>query len=182
VSVKRRQVGKPVRGRALDSAKRVGIVDDSRRYVGGRRFICNAYAPTEAGRAISEIGNTTATARMLPSVAVDFESSASANSATPRDLSGKLQKQVGCIYTAQGFEFDYIGVVIGDDLIYDPVLDQLKGNIAATKDPKLRQHPENFETHVKNIYRTLLTRGMKGCFVFFTNKETEKFFRRFIET
>jgi DUF2075 family protein len=90
-------------------------------------------------------------------------------------------KQVGCIYTAQGFEFDYIGVIIGDNLVYDPVSDQLKGNIAATKDPKLRQHPENFETHVKNIYRTLLTRGMKGCFVFFTNKETENFFRRFIE-
>jgi len=91
-------------------------------------------------------------------------------------------KQVGCIYTAQGFEFDYVGVIVGDDLLYDASTDHLKGNIAGTKDPKLRQHPENFEMHVKNIYRTLLTRGMKGCFVYFTNKETEQFFRRFIET
>jgi len=91
-------------------------------------------------------------------------------------------KQVGCIYTAQGFEFDYVGVVIGGDLVYDSVSDQLKGNIAATKDPKLRQHPENFEIHVKNIYRTLLTRGMRGCFVYFTNKETERYFRRFMES
>ena len=34
-------------------------------------------------------------------------------------------KQVGCIYTAQGFEFDYIGVIIGKDLIYDPKQDKL---------------------------------------------------------
>jgi uncharacterized protein len=91
-------------------------------------------------------------------------------------------KQVGCIYTAQGFEFDYIGVIVGDDLLYDDITDHLRGNIAATKDPKLRQHADNFEAHVKNIYRTLLTRGMKGCFVYFTNKKTENFFRRFIET
>jgi DUF2075 family protein len=90
-------------------------------------------------------------------------------------------KQVGCIYTAQGFEFDYIGVIIGDDLVYDSVLDQLGGNIEATKDPTLRRNANTFETHIKNIYRTLFTRGMKGCFVFFTNKDTEKFFRRFIE-
>ncbi len=91
-------------------------------------------------------------------------------------------KQVGCIYTAQGFEFDYIGVIIGDDLCYDPLSDRLSANIDATEDPKLRQGRDNFETYVKNIYRTLLTRGMRGCFVYFTNKETEKYFRRFIDT
>jgi len=90
-------------------------------------------------------------------------------------------KQVGCIYTAQGFEFDYIGVIIGNDLIYDPFSDRLRGNIEATQDPTLRRRRDNFETHVKNIYRTLLTRGMKGCFVYFVNKDTERFFRNRIE-
>jgi DUF2075 family protein len=87
-------------------------------------------------------------------------------------------KQVGCIYTAQGFEFDYIGVIIGNDLVYDPFTDQLRGNIAETRDPMLKRHAANFETHVRNIYRTLLTRGMRGCYVYFMNKETEKFFRQ----
>jgi DUF2075 family protein len=90
-------------------------------------------------------------------------------------------KQVGCIYTAQGFEFDYVGVIIGDDLLYDAASDQLRGNIEATEDPTLRRHKDNFEMHVKNIYRTLLTRGMRGCFVYFVNKETEEFFRKRIE-
>ncbi|HEY5039973.1 MAG TPA: DNA/RNA helicase domain-containing protein, partial [bacterium] len=91
-------------------------------------------------------------------------------------------KQVGCIYTAQGFEFDYVGVIIGKDLIYDPASDGLKADIAATKDPTLRQNRDKFETHVKNIYRTLLTRGMRGCYVYFVDKDTEKFFKSRMES
>ena len=68
-------------------------------------------------------------------------------------------KQVGCIYTAQGFEFDYIGVIIGNDLCVDRTSGKLSADITATKDPMLRRNAENFEKHVKNIYRTLLTRG-----------------------
>jgi len=90
-------------------------------------------------------------------------------------------KQVGCIYTAQGFEYDYIGVIIGDDLCFDPAKGALAGDINKTKDPTLRKSKQNFEHHVKNIYRTLLTRGMRGCYVYFTNKDTEKFFRDRIE-
>jgi len=86
-------------------------------------------------------------------------------------------KQVGCIYTAQGFEFDYIGVIIGNDLFYDAKTNSLKADITATKDPTLRKSRENFESHVKNIYRTLLSRGMKGCYVYFVNKDVEKFFK-----
>ena len=86
-------------------------------------------------------------------------------------------KQVGCIYTAQGFEFDYVGVIIGNDLSVDKSTGKIVADISATKDPMLRRSPENFEKHVKNIYRTLLTRGMKGCYVYFTDKETEKYFR-----
>ncbi|MBL8021387.1 MAG: DUF2075 domain-containing protein [Leptospirales bacterium] len=90
-------------------------------------------------------------------------------------------KQIGCIYTAQGFEFEYVGVIIGDDLSYSAESNLLIGNIAATRDPMLRRGAENFETHVKNIYRTLLSRGMKGCYVYFTNKETERYFRSRME-
>ncbi|MDP4247484.1 MAG: DUF2075 domain-containing protein, partial [Bacteroidota bacterium] len=89
--------------------------------------------------------------------------------------------QVGCIYTVQGFEYDYIGVIIGDDLVVDPTSGSLSANIKATCDPTLRKYAANFESHVKNIYRALMTRGLKGCYVYFTNKETEKYFRSRIE-
>jgi DUF2075 family protein len=90
-------------------------------------------------------------------------------------------KQVGCIYTAQGFEFDYVGVIIGNDLRFDPKSGKLSADIHATKDPMLKRSPDNFEKHVKNIYRTLMTRGMKGCFVYFTNPQTESYFRERME-
>lgn len=90
-------------------------------------------------------------------------------------------KQVGCIYTAQGFEFDYVGVIIGDDLCYDESSDRLATDITATHDPTLRKGKDRFEHHVKNIYRTLLSRGMKGCYVYFTNKKTEQFFKNRME-
>jgi len=90
-------------------------------------------------------------------------------------------KQIGCIYTAQGFEFDYIGVIIGNDLTYNKDKDSLSADINATKDSTLRKNSGNFEDHVKNIYRVLLSRGMKGCYVYFENKETERFFKSRME-
>jgi hypothetical protein len=91
-------------------------------------------------------------------------------------------KQVGCIYTAQGFEFDYVGVIVGNDLCYDESSERLAADITATQDPTLRKGKESFEHHVKNIYRTLLSRGMKGCYVYFTDKKTEQFFKKRIES
>lgn len=90
-------------------------------------------------------------------------------------------KQVGCIYTAQGFEFDYIGVIIGPDLIYDKENDCLATDIKATRDHVLKRGSENFDSYVRNIYRVLMSRGMKGCYVYFTNKDTADYFRSHIK-
>lgn len=90
-------------------------------------------------------------------------------------------KQVGCIYTAQGFEFDYVGVIIGQDIYYDEKTDSLKADMTKTKDPTLKKSKENFEKHVKNIYRTLLSRGMKGCYVYFVDEKTRKYFEKRME-
>lgn len=76
---------------------------------------------------------------------------------------------MGCIYSAQGFEHDYIGVIIDNDLCMDKTTGKLSADIIATKDPMLKRSIDNFERHVKNIYRTLLTRGMKGCYVYFAD-------------
>lgn len=96
-------------------------------------------------------------------------------------LKPKGFEQVGCIYTAQGFEFDYIGVIIGNDLQFDKENQRLFGDIKYTRDPTLKRDTVNFNNYVKNIYRVLLTRGMKGCFVYFINKEVEEFFRSKLE-
>ncbi len=87
--------------------------------------------------------------------------------------------QVGCIYTAQGFEFDYAGVIFGPDLVYNPDTAEWMGNRTASRDRTVRMErtPEDFTKLVQNTYRVLLTRGMKGCFVYFMDANTRNFFK-----
>lgn len=89
--------------------------------------------------------------------------------------------QVGCIYTAQGFEFDYTGVIFGEDLIYDFDKQEWEGNQSKSSDPVVKRSGDKFVDLVKNTYRVLLSRGMKGCYVYFMNKDTERFFKSRIE-
>lgn len=86
--------------------------------------------------------------------------------------------QVGSIYTIQGFEFDYVGVIIGKDLVYDPVKKDWIGKKEGSADAQVKRAQEqDFTKYVKNVYRVLLTRGMKGCCVYFMDKDTENFIR-----
>jgi uncharacterized protein len=89
--------------------------------------------------------------------------------------------QIGCIYTAQGFEFDYAGVIFGKDLVYRFDRREWVGDRQQSHDTVVRRSGERFVGLVKNTYRVLLSRGMKGCYVHFMDKETEQFFRSRME-
>ncbi len=89
--------------------------------------------------------------------------------------------QVGCIYTAQGFEFDYVGVIVGRDLIYNFDRQTWEGYKENSADNMVKRSKDKFVELIKNTYRVLLTRGMKGCYVYFMDKETERFFKSRIE-
>ncbi len=86
------------------------------------------------------------------------------------------EDQIGCIYTAQGFEFDYVGVIFGTDLVYRSGRGWV-GQRENSCDGPVKRGGDRFAELVKNTYRVLLTRGLKGCYVFFQDKETEIFFR-----
>lgn len=87
--------------------------------------------------------------------------------------------QVGCVYTVQGFEFDYVGVIFGNDLIYDEGWKLKREN---SHDSMLKKSSdEEFIKSLKNVYRVLLSRGIKGCYVYFIDKNTERFFRSRME-
>ena len=77
-------------------------------------------------------------------------------------------EQVGCIHTSQGLEFDYCGVIIGKDLVYrdGQVIPDPKQR--AKTDQSLRgcKDPLLAKRIIRNTYKTLLSRGQKGCFVF----------------
>ncbi|MBA2453181.1 MAG: DUF2075 domain-containing protein [Chloroflexia bacterium] len=86
-------------------------------------------------------------------------------------------EQVGCIYTAQGFEYDYAGVIFGRDLCYDPEAGTWNGDPRVSHDTVVKRSPGRFVDLVKNTYRVLFTRGMKGCYVYFEDENTRNFFR-----
>src|SRR3954453_23324864 len=72
--------------------------------------------------------------------------------------------QVGCVYTAQGFEFDYVGVIFGPDLVYRPMEGGWVGQRDQSSDRVVRSGvtEAEFTDFVKSTYRFLLTRGLRG--------------------
>jgi DUF2075 family protein len=89
--------------------------------------------------------------------------------------------QIGCVYTAQGFEFDYAGVIFGNDLTYNFDKQTWEGHTENSADNVVKRSKNNFTDLIKNTYRVLLSRGMKGCYIHFVDKETERFFKSRIE-
>jgi hypothetical protein len=87
--------------------------------------------------------------------------------------------QIGCIYSAQGFEFDYVGVIMGPDLVIRNGV--WAGQPAESRDPiRTRKTGAPFTDCVKNAYRVLLTRGMRGCYLYVMDPETRAFIEQHI--
>lgn len=84
-------------------------------------------------------------------------------------------EQIGCVHTSQGLEFDYVGVIIGNDLKYDPTTMQLYADYNEYKDTMgkrgLKNNPGQLTKLIKNIYKVLISRGMKGCYLFCRDPE-----------
>ena len=107
----------------------------------------------------------------------DFEMSWNLKDGEPFAVSDTSVNEIGCIHTAQGLEFDVCGIIIGEDMRYEDgkvVTDFTK---RAQTDQSLKgiktlykKNPEDAKALadqiIRNTYRTLLTRGMKGCYIY----------------
>lgn len=98
--------------------------------------------------------------------------------------------QVGCIHTCQGLEFDYVGVIIGDDFVIRDGRAVTRAEMRASQDSSVRGYKTLVKKEpgearaladkiIKNTYRTLMTRGQKGCFLYATDAETRDYFADF---
>lgn len=97
--------------------------------------------------------------------------------------------EVGCIHTCQGLEFDYVGVIIGNDLRYDGLnvitdyskrarTDTSLNGIKKIADEQGEEVANKIADNIiKNTYRTLMTRGMKGCYVYCTDKKLNEYLK-----
>jgi uncharacterized protein len=87
--------------------------------------------------------------------------------------------QVGCVYTAQGFEYEWSGVIIGSDLVARD--GRLITRRAESKDPALRPATEaEADRLIRNTYKVLLTRGMRGTMIYSTDAETRCYLSRLV--
>ncbi|MFN5007280.1 MAG: DNA/RNA helicase domain-containing protein [Ignavibacteria bacterium] len=103
-------------------------------------------------------------------------------------VSPESVNQIGCIHTCQGLEVDHIGVILGDDLVIrngkwisqPEKRDKHDRSMRGWKKLMMEQPktaPKHIESIIKNTYRTLMTRGMKGCIVYSTDQETREWLK-----
>ena len=92
--------------------------------------------------------------------------------------------QVGCVYTAQGFEYDWNGVIIGPDFVWRD--DRWVSRREFNKDPDFRSRKSvsgnDFDALVRNVYKVLMTRGMMGTILYSTDEETREFLTEMVDT
>ena len=100
-------------------------------------------------------------------------------------INPKSFEEVGCIHTAQGLEFDYVGVLIGKDLTYNPETGRVETHKDAIspddKSSGIRNSttsPEEARRLILNTYKTLLTRGQKGCYVYCEDEPLREYLKR----
>ena len=103
-------------------------------------------------------------------------------------ISPESVREIGCIHTCQGLEVDYIGVVVGPDLVVRNSKVVTDGRARSRMDSSIKGYRKLLRTNppeakqradliIKNTYRTLMTRGMKGCYLFSADPETNDYFR-----
>lgn len=100
--------------------------------------------------------------------------------------------EVGCIHTCQGLELDYVGVIVGLDLVLRDGKVRVDPRARSTQDRSIRgwkklmkEKPSEAERRldavIRNTYRTLMTRGMKGCYVYCVDLALAKHMRERID-
>jgi DUF2075 family protein len=122
----------------------------------------------------------------------DYERSWNLDTSDPWAITEGSIDEVGCIHTCQGLEFDYVGVIIGEDLKYRDGEIIVDHEERATTDRSLfgikkmfEENPdkaaEKAEELIKNTYRTLMTRGMKGCYIYCCDDALQEYMKKRIE-
>jgi DUF2075 family protein len=88
--------------------------------------------------------------------------------------------EVGCIHTVQGYDLNYVGVIIGPELSYDENKKELLIKADNYKDANGWRgvtDPEELKRYIINIYKTLLTRGIKGTYIYVVDEKLRKFLK-----
>ena len=119
----------------------------------------------------------------------DFEMSWNLGNTETWAIDEESVNEIGCIHTCQGLEFDYVGVIIGEDMIYrnGHIVTDVTKRASTDQSIKgikkmLKEDPAYAnrisDEIIKNTYRTLMTRGMKGCYVYCCDRQLQEYLKR----
>ena len=90
--------------------------------------------------------------------------------------------EIGCIHTIQGFDLNYAGVIIGNELRYDPIAERLYIDPSEYYDQKGKAGAAEADLlqYILHIYQVLCTRGMRGTYIYACDKNLREYLEKFI--
>lgn len=89
---------------------------------------------------------------------------------------------IGCIHTTQGYDMNYVGVIFGEEIDYDFEKNSIVIDLSKYMDKKVKYgtDEEVLKKLIINTYTTILTRGIKGCYVYACNPNLQKYLKKYI--
>lgn len=91
--------------------------------------------------------------------------------------------EIGCIHTVQGYDLNYTGVIIGRDLVMEKgKIKYISENYKDRSAKDLSLSEDEMKNYIINIYKTLLTRGILGTYIYVVDEELREHFKRFISS
>lgn len=98
-------------------------------------------------------------------------------------ISSNAVNEIGCIHTVQGYDLNYVGVIIGPDLSYNKEKNKIEVHIDKLKDTNVKNATENetVKKFIINTYKTLLERGIKGCYIYACDKSMQEYLKKYVE-
>ena len=90
--------------------------------------------------------------------------------------------EIGCIHTTQGYDLNYVAVVFGPEIDYDPVSDSIVINRNKFYDSKVKSgvSDKDLKSFIINSYAVMMKRGIKGCYVYAFNPALRDYLKKFI--
>ena len=98
-------------------------------------------------------------------------------------LSSNAVNEIGCLHTVQGYDLNYVGVIIGPDLSYNKEKNKIEVHIDELKDTNVKRgtEEETVEEYIINTYKVLLERGIKGCYIYACDESMQEYLKKYVE-
>lgn len=92
--------------------------------------------------------------------------------------------EIGCIHTIQGYDLNYVGVIFGREIDYDPDTNSILINpdMFFDKNVALGASSQQLKEYIINSYKVMMSRGIKGCYVFACNENLRQYLKRYIKS